>query len=124
MRPLLSATFAGAVPAGALFALEAGWQCRVFVLDDDLFRVLLIPEGGLKEPRTWAIAPGGVDAPWEGRDRFDISGFASPPHRIDRRDDEVVIATKSLAVRVRLKPFGLTWQSAGSTFAQDRPTDA
>jgi alpha-glucosidase len=125
MRPLVSATFAGSVPAGVLFALEAGWQCRVFLLGDGLFRVLLLPEGGLKEPRTWAIAPGGVDVPWEGRDRLDVSGFAAEPHRVEERGDEVIVSTASLVLRVRLRPFGLTWQdAAGATFAQDRQTDA
>src|SRR5437868_9883238 len=115
MRPLVAATFAGSMPAGVLFALEAGWQCRVFVLADGLFRVLLIPEGGLREPRSWAIAPGGVDVAWEGRDRLDVAGFAAEPHRVEERDNEVVISTAALALRVRLRPFGLTWQDAGGT---------
>ncbi|HEY1327589.1 MAG TPA: hypothetical protein VGI14_11665, partial [Casimicrobiaceae bacterium] len=61
MRPLVKATFAGHAPAGVVLALEAGWQCRIFVLDEHLVRVLLLPEQGLREPRTWAIAPGGSD---------------------------------------------------------------
>jgi alpha-glucosidase len=75
MRPLVSATFAGRFPDSVRFDFESGWQCRILVLADNLIRVLFLRNGTLKEPRTWMVAPGNVDVPWEGRDRLDVDGF-------------------------------------------------
>src|SRR3954468_9000883 len=125
MRPLVAASVAGTVASGFVFALDAGWQCRIFILDDDLFRVLFVPEAGLKEPRTWSIAPSGVDVPWQGRDGLGVSGFAGAAARFQDGPDDVTIATRSIRLRIRLSPFGLTWEdAAGVTFDDDRRTHA
>lgn len=125
MRPLRAATLSGHAPAGIVLALDGGWQCRIFALADDLVRVLMIPEGGLREPRTWAIAPNGSDVPWEGRDRLDVAGFAQTPFDIRNDAGEVALSTSALTVRVRLQPFGLRFEDArGTPFAEDRPTQA
>jgi len=78
MRPLVDAKFAGRSGDSLRFDCEAGWQCRIFVLTDDLVRVLFLRDETPKEPRTWMVAPDGVDVPWEGRDRLDVSAFARP----------------------------------------------
>ena len=78
MRPLRNAQFAGRSADSLRFDFDAGWQCRVFVLADDLVRVLFLRDETLKEPRTWMVAPAGVDVPWEGRDRLDVSAFPRP----------------------------------------------
>jgi alpha-glucosidase len=125
MQPLHKATLAGHTSSGIALALEAGWQCRLFVLADDLMRVLLVPENGLREPRTWAISPGGRDVPWEGRDRLDVSGFESPKFDVDAGAAEVALRTRAMIVRVQLAPFALRWEdAAGTSFAEDRPTHA
>ncbi|HEY1329309.1 MAG TPA: glycoside hydrolase family 31 protein [Casimicrobiaceae bacterium] len=125
MQSLVRASLAGHSPEGIVLALDAGWQCRIFVLAHDLVRVLFVPESGLREPRTWAIAPGADDVPWEGRDRLDVSGFALPRFGVDAGADAVSIATRGLTLRVRLHPFGLQWRdAAGNAFAEDRPTQA
>jgi alpha-glucosidase len=125
MQPLLKATLAGHTSSGIALALDAGWQCRILVLADDLIRVLLVPENGLREPRTWAIAPGGSDLPWEGRERLDVSGFESAKFDLGTRAAEVVLRTHAMTVRVQLAPFALRWEdAAGTSFAQDRATHA
>jgi len=125
VRPLAFGQFAGSAPAGVVFALDASWQCRIFVLDEHLFRVLLVPGTGLKEPRSWMLAPCGTDVPWNGRDRLDVSGFPCPPHNVEIGEDEVVLSTPSARVRVRLNPFVLEWRTVdGTVFASDRPTHA
>src|SRR6185437_7046292 len=96
MQPFASAALAGHTSTGVALTLDAGWQCRIFALSDHVMRVVLIPEGGLREPRTWAIAPGAGDAPWEGRDLLDVSGFD-------------VLSFED---------------AAGTTIAEDRPTHA
>jgi len=70
MLALRTAQLIEAGEGRAVFQLERGWRCEVALLDDGLGRVLCHPPGGLREPRTWAIAgglAGGV--PWEGRSR-------------------------------------------------------
>jgi alpha-glucosidase len=116
------AIFAGRVGDSLRFDLASGWQCRVWVLDSYLLRVLLLRNGELKEPRTWMIAPCGLDVPWEGRDRLDTSAFPRPDFSVTQSDRAVTIATSTLTLTVGFKPFRLAWSSEGKTFAADRPT--
>jgi alpha-glucosidase len=124
MRPLVDATFAGRHGESVRFDFESGWQCRIFVLGDDLVRVLFLRGEGLKEPRTWMIAPGGSDVPWEGHDRLDTSSFPRPHFTVERRSGEVALTTETLSLAVALRPFGLRWSSGNKVFAADRPTYA
>ena len=125
MERLQSASFLGETEDGARFSLEQDWQCRIYVLRDDLVRVLFTPPGGLREPRTWSVVGGGTDVPWTGRDRLDVGGFARPRFSLSAGKGRVKIATASLAVDVRLAPFALAWsRSDGTPFASDRITSA
>jgi alpha-glucosidase len=56
--------FALANQTGNHLELTADSGCRIelFVLADDIVRVLVLPEGELRGPRTWAIAPGMEEA--------------------------------------------------------------
>ena len=67
----------------------------LYVLEENLFRVLLKRKGELALDRTWSIAPA-QDVPWEGRSREDLSGFSLPAWTLIQHDDTVVIATESL----------------------------
>jgi alpha-glucosidase len=124
MRPLAHARFAGQASDCVRFELEAGWECRVFALADDLVRVLFLRDGTLKEPRTWTVSPAGADVPWEGRDRLDVSVFPRPAFAVVEREGEVVLGLPSLSLAVRLEPFGFRWTSNGKTFAADRTSYA
>ena len=53
-----------------------GAVAHVWVLEEDIVRVLVLPQGQLQMPRSWTVAPGLSDLPVEGRDRFDVSGFS------------------------------------------------
>ena len=77
MKPLAKATYAGRGTDHVRFDCEHGWQCRVYLLREDLGRVVFIRNGVLKEPRTWMITPDDVDVPWEGRDRLDMTAFGT-----------------------------------------------
>jgi alpha-glucosidase len=108
---------------GAVFEFASGWRCRIYLLGHGLARVLFIPPEGLREPRTWAIAPDGVDAPWEGRERLDLSGLGTAAFTLERDAAAVRLRAARLQVSVRLEPFALTWALAdGMRFAADRPT--
>jgi len=123
MEPLGTASFVARREDGASFAFASGWQCRLYVLAHDLVRVLFTPPDGLREPRTWAIAAGGADVPWQGRDRFDVGGFACPAFSVATNDSEVALTTSALRVVARLRPFGLAWSLAdGTAIAADRST--
>ena len=124
MRPLLDATFAGQSEHSIRFDLESGWRCQLFALADDLIRVLFLHNDAFREPRSWMVAPGGIDVPWEGRDRRDLTGFACPPFSVTEGERQVTLATASLSVRVSLRPFGLRCSADGKTFASDRATYA
>ena len=125
MLPLVAATFAGRAEDGARFTFDNGCECLIYVLDHDLVRVMFTGPDGLREPRTWMVAPGGVDVPWEGRNRLDVSLFPRPPFTLDVGAAEVTLHTSALRVRVRLNPFSLEWaQPGGKTFAADRPTQS
>lgn len=125
MQPIVAASFVERSADGARFALQDGWQCRIFVLANDLVRVLFLPPQGLREPRTWMVAPNGDDVPWEGRDRLDVAAFERPPFDVQTGEREVVLQTPALRVAARLHPFGLEWSARGTArFAADRPTSA
>ena len=104
--------------------VRIGWQCRLYVLEDDLVRVLFTPPGGLREPRTWTIAAGGDDVPWQGRDRLDVGGFARPAFSIESSDHEVALTTSVLRVVARLRPFGLAWALVDGDALRRRSIDA
>src|SRR5437764_12100197 len=107
MQPLAAASLVERVADGARFALDNGWECRLFVLSADLMRVLLIPPGGLRQPRTWMVAPGGTDVPWDGRNRIPVPAFARPRLDLHQGEHEVVLQTPALHGRVPLRPFRL-----------------
>jgi len=129
MRPLRTATVVEAAHGCARFALEGGWQCEVTLPAEGVGRVLLHPPDGLREPRTWAIAPvSGDDVPWEGRARTALFDAASVDVAVSATDGGVTIGQAELRAVVRLAPFGIAWQQphAGrwTTCCADRPTYA
>jgi len=125
MRPFLRATFTGRDGATLRFTFDEGWECRIHILEDYLVRVLFVRNGTLREPRTWTIAPHGTDVPWEGRERFDATGFAGAEFTVAESHADVTINTGALILRVRLAPFRLQWMTPdGRVFAADRSTHA
>ena len=89
-------------------------------------RVRVKPAAGYREPRTWAIAPQpGVDVPWQGRERDDLSGFGHPGVLVSERGADLCLRSDALSVTVRLDPLALTWENPqGHVLARDRGTSA
>ncbi|BCQ29390.1 DUF4968 domain-containing protein (plasmid) [Caballeronia sp. NK8] len=87
-----------------------GARIDLFVLADDIIRVLVLPHGELRGPRTWAIAPGQEDVPLEGRDRYDTSGFTPAPFTLSEEAGRVVIETSQIRVTVALDGGFCAWQ--------------
>lgn len=79
----------------------------LYVLEENLFRVLIKRKGELTLDRTWSIAPQ-QDVPWEGRRRDDLSGFTCPAWTLTQQDDVLTVATEQLRVTVH-QPLWLEW---------------
>ncbi|CAJ0862661.1 glycoside hydrolase family 31 protein [Ralstonia flatus] len=109
-------------------ASSAGAAIELFVLEEDIIRVLVLPQGYLRGPATWSIAPGGDDTPLEGRDRRDLSGFALPAFALHSDADTLRVETSKIRLSVALAGGFCTWQIRGAggwqTVLNDRPTQA
>lgn len=88
-----------------------GHATHVFLLENDIIRVMVLPFAELRAPRTWAIAPGDDDVPAEGRDRFDLSGFSLPSYTLDEHPDRLILSTACLRLTITLKGFFCRWES-------------
>src|SRR5512141_2431059 len=88
-------------PGRITLTSQDGHVAHVFVLEPDIVRLLVLPDGRLKAPRTWAIAPGEEDVPAEGRDRFDLSGFALPGFTLTEDGERIVIETAAVRLTIR-----------------------
>jgi len=106
---------------------------HIFVLEEDIIRVLLLPDGSVHAPRSWAICPGGEDVPPEGRDRFDLSGFSLPSFSLHFNEPLVRVETQKIRLTISLRGFYCRWEvkqgekngdSPWRRVAEDRPTQA
>ncbi|MDQ2693865.1 MAG: DUF4968 domain-containing protein, partial [Pseudomonadota bacterium] len=88
-----------------------GPVAHVFVLEHDIVRLLVLPEGSLKFPRTWSVAPGLEDLPVEGRDRFDLSDFAQPAFELEQTADDLRISTRDIRLSIRLNGLHCRWET-------------
>jgi hypothetical protein len=79
------------------------------VLENDIVRVLVLPDGRLNQPRTFAIAPGAEDIAQEGRDRFDLAGFTQPEFALEADTESLRIQTAAIRLTVRLAGFLCSW---------------
>jgi alpha-glucosidase len=120
----------------AISRLDDGAEMSMRFLSPTMARVTLRPQGGWREPRTWAIAPlagsagpGGSsckDVSWQGRAREDLAGFERPAVTRAHVDGADTLATASLQVRLHAAPLRLEWRAFGADqpVAQDRSTSA
>ena len=109
-------------------ASPEGHVAHVFVLEQDVVRVLVRPKGVLNFPKTWAIAPGEEDVPFEGRDRFDLSGFALPAYKLTQTAESLCVETTSIRLTIQLAGFFCRWETLTrgiwQTAANDRATQS
>ena len=109
-------------------ASSTGAAIEVFVLEEDIIRVLVLPHGDLRGPATWSIAPGADDTPLEGRDRRDLSGFSLPTFELHADADTLRLQTSKIRLSVALAGGFCTWEisRAGQWQAvlHDRATQA
>ena len=80
------------------FQLEdSSFMARIFILEEDIIRVLLTPSSEPEVKQTWAVAPGMDDVPMEGRNRLDISPFTLPAYSSIIENNYFIVETSETA---------------------------
>ncbi len=119
---------AGREGAKVTLAGDNGAVAYIFVLEEDIVRVLLLVGGKVTSAPSWAIAPGQDDVAEPGRDRLDVSGFAAPDFALSETDAHITIATSRLSLEITRAGFFCRWSQAQADgwrlIAEDRPTQA
>jgi alpha-glucosidase len=87
---------------------ESNVFVKVFVLEEDIIRVLFIDEK-LSLDKTWLVAPGMDDIPYEGRNRLDISPFTLPNFKYNQGEETFIIETKKIKAVINLNGFKISW---------------
>jgi alpha-glucosidase len=126
MKAITGARLLGREGPRLSFDADHGSRLAVTVLDDTLVRVTLLRPEGWRLDRTWSIAPGGEEPPYEGRSRDDLTGFACPDFTVTQERGCILFRTGALEGAVRLDPLGVDWflPGADEPFAGDRTTQA
>jgi alpha-glucosidase len=115
---------------GAHLVLKAagGETAHIFVLEPDIIRVMVLPDGEMRFPRTWAIAPGQADVAYEGRNRFGLGGFSLPNFELTSDVHGLVLTTACLRLELAWCNLRCRWsmrvQDDWLPIAADRPTQA
>jgi alpha-glucosidase len=103
-----------------VFAGQRGECFQVYVLEDDIVRVVFRPDGQPRLDRTWMIVGSDGDVPREGRRRDDLSPFSLPSFQLVMEDDVLQLYTAQLQLEIGLGDFHLRWSDAtGRSFASD-----
>jgi alpha-glucosidase len=106
---------------GALLRVSGGHTLQITALEEDMVRVRIDRDGRRSLAHSWMVSPamgdpscGGssANAPYEGRDKDDLSGFALVHVDIEKTDAELRISTSRLRVIVPLgvSPLALRWE--------------
>lgn len=99
---------------------ERGERFCVSVLENDLMRVQMFPEGMPRLDRTWTVVGKDGDVPREGRARDDLSRFTLPTFTQQLSDASIRIETTQLCLDITLNELMLSWSDQrGNTFAAD-----
>jgi alpha-glucosidase len=109
-------------------ASDTGALAYIFVLEQDIVRLLLLPDGELKSAPSWSIAPGAEDIAEPGRDRMSVDGFTCPDFALNEDDGKLRIETAQVRLDIVLRGLHCTWSQklgdAWQVMAADRPTQA
>lgn len=111
---LTGVKFKQSTASGVELAGPHGEYLAVNVLDNDLVRVRVYPQGSPRLDRTWLILDEKGEMPREGRSRDDLSPFPQPAFQLAKTDEQITLATSLLRVTIDLKNFGITWATTDS----------
>lgn len=112
-----------------LFKLnDENTQVRLYVLEEDIFRVVFLNDNKLEVNKTWLVAPGMDDIPFEGRDRFDLTPFSLPQFKVESENEQITVVTSKLKAVIHLNGFKIQWYANTETgwvlIANDRKTQS
>lgn len=82
---------------------------HLFVLEDNLIRVVFQRNDELRLDRTWMVAPDGKDVAWEGRERLSTDGFSLPNFTLSQTENTLSIETEQLRLTVH-QPLWMEWE--------------
>ena len=99
MKPFRHAALQSADARGVTVILDAGWQARVSLVAAGIGRVLLLPPGGLREPRSWAVLDGQARDAWQGTERAQLFS-AAPAATLTQDAGQITLAGAQLRVGV------------------------
>jgi alpha-glucosidase len=121
--------FCSEMDHGLLFKLNDGnIQVRLYVLEEDIFRVVFLNDNKLELNKTWLVAPGMDDIPFEGRDRFDLTPFSLPEFEVESENGQFTVATSKLKAVIHLNGFKIQWyaktEAGWTAIANDRKTQS
>lgn len=112
-------------PTPLTFTGARGEEVDIRVLDHDLVRVQMRPNGAPRLDRTWSVVDASGDVPREGRARDDLGPFPRPDCDVQTEPDRVTITTQKLRLTLALHNGAIQWaDEAGRVFAADRATTA
>ena len=113
MRVLGATTRVSQTTHGVTLSITGGHTLHLTALEEDMIRVRLDRDGARAVPSSWMVAPGG-DAPYAGRDKEDLGGFALPHVTVEEVDGALRVSTSKLRVLV---PLGAAVRLALQWFA-------
>ncbi|MEY2891435.1 MAG: hypothetical protein RJA98_1343 [Pseudomonadota bacterium] len=105
-----------------------GAVAHVWVLEQDIVRLMVLPSGQMQMPRSWTVAPGLANLPVDGHDRLDVSAFALPEFALEESEGQLRLTTEQVRLTITLRGLFCQWESrrhgAWVVTAQDRSTQA
>ena len=104
MKAVTTARLIGRDGSRVEFAGDIDTSITLTVLEPTIARITMLRKEGWKIDRTWSLAPGGLEPPFEGRARADLTGFSCPDFTLSEEEGRVVITTAVLVAVVRLAP--------------------
>ncbi len=107
---------------------DSGAVIDIFVLEQDIVRVRVLPDGLAHGPRSWAVAPGQEDVALEGRDRLDLNGYSLPSFSLLQDATMLCVQTAEVRLQIALKGGRCSWalwrDGVWHTVLEDRATQA
>jgi alpha-glucosidase len=97
------------------FTASRGERFEVAVLEDDLVRVHVRPQGKARLERTWLVLDRDGSMPRAGRSRDDLSPFSLPAFQVEQQGQTILLTTRSLKLEITLGDFTLRWSAADGT---------
>ena len=120
--PPADVNFVGATSSMLEFTAAHGERLDVTVLEEDLVRVRMRPQGQARLERTWLVLDKDGFMPREGRSREDLSPFSLPAARQEQREGSVILTTSKLKLDIHSGDFAIQWSTeSGIPLAADLP---